>query len=233
MARLRRWWDGLPLETIRAMQIRHPGKSLDEIAVWAIRRPGYDELFASLAQELEDRLGDRYRYWKWIIERPRVGPRLHLPPFEFERAFQKLVVASALEPAEAVDQSPGAPEEASRINGSEVGLASGPLPAKVSRRGRRNSSVSVLEANVAAEFYIADPAEYDDRDDGGAYAVHKLYAEDRDGAFVLSRTMVGHLIVAIREGWLSWDHVKNELRIPDEFRTRPGQFVIPRRKPAS
>ena len=106
-------------------------------------------------------------------------------------------------------------------------------PKQRSHRGRRDKSVSVLEANQAAAIYWEDPAEYDDREDGGAYAVHTLYIDDRDGPALLSRTMVGHLIRAIREGWLPWDAEKRRLGISDEFRTSRGMFVIPRDKPAS
>jgi hypothetical protein len=115
-----------------------------------------------------------------------------------------------------------------------LGLDAAPpaAAASTSKRGRRKGSVSVLEANRAAAIYAEDPGEYDNRDDGGAYAVHALYIEDREpGPSLLSRPMVGHLIRAIRSGWLPWDPEQGQLRISDEFRTSRGMFVIPRRKP--
>jgi hypothetical protein len=109
----------------------------------------------------------------------------------------------------------------------------GPTPTRKSKRGRRDVAVSVIEATKAAKIYVEDPEEFDARDDGGAYAVHKLYVEDRDAApLLLSRPMVGHLIAAIREGRLSWDARRKQLRISDEFRTKKGMFRIPRDKPA-
>jgi hypothetical protein len=90
-----------------------------------------------------------------------------------------------------------------------------------------------VEAKKAAAIYLENPDEFDARDDDGAYAVHKLYAEDREHVPVLlSRPMVGHLLTAIREGWLPVDAERRELRIPDEFRTSAGMFRIPRSKPA-
>jgi hypothetical protein len=115
-------------------------------------------------------------------------------------------------------------------------LADGPrdVAAPKSHRGRRKSAVSVLEANQAAAIYVENPVEYDAREDDGAYAVHTLYTEDRDlGPLLLSRPMVGHLIRAVREGWLPWDAEKGQLRISDEFRTSRGMFTIPRSKPGS
>ena len=107
-----------------------------------------------------------------------------------------------------------------------------PRAARKSNRGRREGKVSVIEANKAAAIYLGDPHAFDARDDGGAYAVHKLYNEDREPfPLLLSRPMVGHLITAIREGWLLWDASRGQLRIPDEFRTNTGMFRIPRGKP--
>jgi hypothetical protein len=101
-----------------------------------------------------------------------------------------------------------------------------------SKRGRREKAVSDDEAAAAAAIYVADSALYDAKNDGGAYAVHELYTRGRARtADVLSRPMVGHLIRAIKNGWLSWDAANSSLRIPDEFRTSEGRFVIPRRKP--
>jgi hypothetical protein len=106
--------------------------------------------------------------------------------------------------------------------------------APMSARGRRTKRVSVYEANVAARIYVQDRASYDAREDGGAYAVHTLYIADREpSSALLSRPMVGHLLHAIREGWLPWDARKKRLRISDEFRTSNSMFVIPRSKPAS
>jgi hypothetical protein len=101
-------------------------------------------------------------------------------------------------------------------------------------RGRRDKDVSVLEANRAARVYVAN---------GGAtdYGVHELYKEElaADGIAYdaktgphLSRPMVAHLMAAIDGEWLPWDPVRKSLRISDEFRTRRGRFVIPRRNPA-
>ena len=102
-------------------------------------------------------------------------------------------------------------------------------PGRRSGRGRRKGKVSIYEANLAAEIYVKDRAEYDSRDDGGAYAIHKLYSEDREpAAALLSRPMIGHLLTAIRAGGLPWDARKGRLRISDEFRTSKGMFVIPR-----
>jgi hypothetical protein len=118
-------------------------------------------------------------------------------------------------------------------------LDEGPLehaaqPAPMSARGRRTKRVSVYEANVAARIYVQDRASYDAREDGGAYAVHTLYIEDREpSSALLSRPMVGHLLHAIREGWLPWDARKKRLRILNEFRTSNSMLVIPRSKPAS
>jgi hypothetical protein len=104
----------------------------------------------------------------------------------------------------------------------------------ISRRGRQKGKVSIYEANLAAGIYVRDRAEYDAREDGGAYAVHKLYIEDREpGPTLLSRPMIGHLLAAMRAGWLPWDARKELLRISDEFRTSKSTFVIPRREPAS
>jgi hypothetical protein len=101
--------------------------------------------------------------------------------------------------------------------------------ASTSRRGRRHKSVSILQANLVAAVYFADPAEYDDHDDRGAYAVHKTYSDERDpGPAVLSRPMVGHLLDAIRAGLLPWDAETGQLGISDEFRTSKTSFVIPR-----
>jgi hypothetical protein len=98
-----------------------------------------------------------------------------------------------------------------------------------SKRGRREGKVSIYEANLAAAIYVKDRAEFDARNDGGAYAVHKLYSEDREpSSTLLSRPMVGHLLNAIRAGWLPWDAREEHLRISDEFRTSKAQFRIPR-----
>jgi hypothetical protein len=98
-----------------------------------------------------------------------------------------------------------------------------------SKRGRQKGKVSIYEANLAAEIYVADRAEYDARDDGGAYAVHKLYSEGRElGPALLSRPMVGHLLDAMRAGSLPWDAKTGRLRISDEFRTSNSTFAIPR-----
>ena len=65
--------------------------------------------------------------------------------------------------------------------------------------GRR----SRIEATKAAVVYAEDPAGFDARRDGGAYAVHELYIKGREPTTaLLSRSMIGHLIDAIREGWL-------------------------------
>jgi hypothetical protein len=102
-------------------------------------------------------------------------------------------------------------------------------PASTSKRGRQKGQVSIYEANLAAGIYVRDRADYDARDDGGAYAVHKLYSEDRDpGPTLLSRPMIGHLLVAIRAGLVPWDARTGRLRISDEFRTSKSTFVIPR-----
>lgn len=109
-----------------------------------------------------------------------------------------------------------------------------PTSTRKSMRGRGLGKVSVMEANKAAAIYVANAAEFDVREDGGAYAVHKLYSEDREAApLLLKRPMVGHLITAIRAGWLPWDANQGQLRISDEFRTNAGSFRIPRGKPRS
>src|SRR5262249_55630299 len=104
-----------------------------------------------------------------------------------------------------------------------------------STRGRRDKAVSVNEANLAAGIYMSNAGVFDVREDKGAYAVHYIYTLHRDDnpdRAWLSRPMVGHLLAAIRQGRIEWDAEAGELRIPDEFRTSPGMFVVPRLKPA-
>jgi hypothetical protein len=113
------------------------------------------------------------------------------------------------------------------------------IPPKRARRrkvGRRDKPVSNVEANRAARIYVKDRTRT-------PYDVHELYKREikngdppakydaKNGAH-LSRSMVGHLINAIDEEWLSWDVARKELRISDEFLTSTGKFVIPRSEPA-
>jgi hypothetical protein len=103
-----------------------------------------------------------------------------------------------------------------------------------SGRGRRLGDVSEDEANKAARIYRANRKLYDNRPDEGAYAVHALYSDEAEPPF-LSRAMVGHLVAAIKDGKLGWDadEGRGSLKIPSDFRTRRGMFVIPRRETAS
>jgi hypothetical protein len=107
-----------------------------------------------------------------------------------------------------------------------------------SKLGRRDKDVSVLEANRVARIYEDDSA-----DDSTSYAVHKSYVEELADEGIeydakagdsphLSRPMVAYLMNAIANGWLPWDSVRKSLAISDEFRTRRGRFLIPRRDPA-
>jgi hypothetical protein len=205
------WSDWLTPEQTRQLLGRYPG-SLDEIAIAAMGKPRFAGEFARLAR-VESYEDHRRGLEAGIVTAswpPEKFPRLFVKSAR-EHAFATLVVAAMLD---AEDSFPRA--------------------APTSKRGRRTKPVSVLEANRAAEIYMKDTAEYDSREDGGAYAVHALYTEDRDlGPLLLSRPMVGHLIRAIREGWLPWDAGKGQLRISDEFRASRGQFVIPRDKPGS
>jgi hypothetical protein len=98
-----------------------------------------------------------------------------------------------------------------------------------SRFGRRFSSVTDKEANRAAAIYVRHSDDFRQREDGGRYATYVLYTRDRDPEpGILSRPMVGHLIVAIENGWLPWDSAEACLVISDDFRTSPGMFTIPR-----
>jgi hypothetical protein len=170
-----------------------------EAALEAMQLSEYAQEFAALGVELEtDADGHPY---------PRLRTR------GVEQSFWKLVEA-AVGPA-AQDFEPPATLASKRPSRSP--------------RGRREGKVSIYEANLAAEIYVRNRDEYDARDDGGAYAVHALYIEDRElSPTLLSRPMVGHLLVAIRAGWLPWDTREGRLRISDEFRTSKGTFTIPR-----
>jgi hypothetical protein len=98
------------------------------------------------------------------------------------------------------------------------------------RRGRGLGEVSEREANKAADIYLRNRRNYRKTSDGGAYAVHKLYLDATEDPG-LSRPMVGHLLRAIDKEWLTWDQRTRSLKIPFEFQTSEGMFVIPRRKP--
>ncbi len=66
MVSLPRWWDGLPPDSVRALQVRLPGKDLNSIAHWATLRPGWNELFAALGDRAEEVLGERFSWLRWI-----------------------------------------------------------------------------------------------------------------------------------------------------------------------
>ena len=157
--------------------------------------------------------------WLTQLLAPPPGKREQLDEERRRLVVEALGLSSATPPGAAELEFPARGEQ--------------PTSTPRSTRGRREKAVSELEANSAAAIYADDPAKYDACDDGGAYAVHRLYVEDRDGPALLSRPMVAHLLRAIREGWLPWDARKGRLRISDEFRTSRKMFVIPRRKPAS
>jgi hypothetical protein len=104
-----------------------------------------------------------------------------------------------------------------------------------SQKGRGLGAVATREANKAAEIYLANRKLYDTLSDNGAYAVHKLYTDVQEEP-VLKRAMVGHLIVAIRNGWLLWDTEQASLKIPLAIlanETDEEMFRIPRSKLAS
>jgi hypothetical protein len=178
--------------------VKRPGGARGAM-VEAMRMPGFAEEFENAGAWLEPH-DDGNEYPRFITR-------------EAEGAAWKLVEA-AVGPA-AQDSEPSVTLVSRRRSRSH--------------RGRRKGEVSIFEASLAAKIYIQDRAEYDARNDSGAYAVHKLYSAERKfGSTRLSRPMVGHLLVAIRAGWLPWDARKGQLRISDEFRTSEGTFVIPR-----
>jgi hypothetical protein len=99
-------------------------------------------------------------------------------------------------------------------------------------RGRRRGEVSEVEASKVAGIYMKGRKVFQRASDKGAYAVRKQYIEHANGP-PLSRPMIAHLIAALEDAVIVWDEREGALKIPDEFRTGPGSFVIPRRDSAS
>ncbi len=64
------WWDGLPPETLRELHSRHPGLTLDAIAVAAIRDPVYAGEFAQLGARVVE-YDPRWGRPRWTGDRAR------------------------------------------------------------------------------------------------------------------------------------------------------------------
>jgi hypothetical protein len=178
---VRSWEDALERGERRQL-LWHPERSVQEIAIAALDHPVYAGAFRRIGARVvsyEEALAQYERRGVGVlVVSPRADwfPRVEVPP-EGREEFVALLLLAA-------EDGEG---------------AAAAQPASTSRRGRRYGRVSVFEANRVAGVYVSDPAEYDARDDGGAYAVHKLYVEGREpGTALLSRSMVGHLLSAIR-----------------------------------
>jgi hypothetical protein len=100
------WWTGLAPETIRQLHDRYPELTLEQIAIEAMRRPGYADEFARLGAEVVD-----YDPAWADPDGPIIGSFLRSPddypevyvPEDAREAFRDLVVAAMLKGEKLID----------------------------------------------------------------------------------------------------------------------------------
>jgi hypothetical protein len=102
------WWDGLSPESIRKLRERYPTLSLEQVAIEAMKRPGYADEFARLDAQVVTYRGDEH--WP-SLDSPDDEPYVQLRT-QNAAAFRDLVVAAMLAdggPAEMDDLLGGLP----------------------------------------------------------------------------------------------------------------------------